>query len=194
MPPQDLGMLMQEHPIQLIKRVVRFVRVPALRHRRHRLPATLPRQSLKRPDRGRLSRRLAARPGPGLRQPAQLRQRRRIQNRARAHGVRWGRLGSEISEIPMSRPTRRSAGVPRLGETLLPPLGRGSTLEVGIWSRDALRGPQWDVRYGAGLVAANSSVRGPDGPVRAFLCLRPCSFRADFPGKKQLWESPALGH
>jgi len=33
-------MLMQEHPIKLVERVARLVRIPALRHRRH---LTLPR-------------------------------------------------------------------------------------------------------------------------------------------------------
>ena len=87
-------MLMQEHPIEFVERVAGLMRIPAVRHRRHRLPATLPGQTLKRPDRRRLRHRLAPRPRPGLRQPAQLRQRRRIQTGPvlmGSVGVGWGR-------------------------------------------------------------------------------------------------------
>jgi hypothetical protein len=64
-------------------------------HRRHRLPAPLPRQALQSPDRGRLRYRLTPRPRPRASQPPQLLKRGRIQNRASAHrgsvGVGWGR-------------------------------------------------------------------------------------------------------
>jgi hypothetical protein len=102
MPPQDLGMLMQEQPIQLVERVAGLMRIPALRHRRHRLPAALPGKPLQRPDRGRLRDRLAPRPWTRPRQPPQLLQRGRIKDRAGAH---LGRLRSEISSFPTSRPT-----------------------------------------------------------------------------------------
>ena len=48
MAPQDLGVLVQEQPIELVERVAGLMRIPAVRHRRHRLLATLPRQTLHR--------------------------------------------------------------------------------------------------------------------------------------------------
>ena len=102
---------MQENPIELVERVAGLMRIPAFRHRRHRLAATLPGKRLQSPDRARLRCRLASRPRPGLRQPAQLRQRGRIQHRAGAHpGVGWGRMGSEISSFSLHGATWRYCG------------------------------------------------------------------------------------
>src|SRR5215207_9816145 len=106
---EDRWMLMQENPIELVERVAGLMRIPTVGHRRHRLAAPLTGQPLQRPDRTRLSDRLTPRTWPRTRQPPQLLQRGRIQDRAAAHRVAWGRLGSEISTIPPSRPTRRSA-------------------------------------------------------------------------------------
>jgi len=96
---EDLGVLVQEHPVQLVERVAGFMRIPALRHRRQRLAAPLPGQALERSDRRRRRHRLTTRTRPRTRQPAQLLQSVLIEHRARGH---WGRLGSELSDLPMS--------------------------------------------------------------------------------------------
>ena len=79
-------------------------------------------------------------------------------------------------------------------------------LEVGIWSRDSLRGSQWDVRYGAGLVAAIRSgysfltvagCRGDSPTVRSLhgwrdarpaACMPLSEFRPDAPRKSAAQE------
>jgi len=50
MASQDLGVLMQEHPIEFVERLAGLMGIPTLRHRRHRLAAALPRKPLKRPN------------------------------------------------------------------------------------------------------------------------------------------------
>jgi hypothetical protein len=91
MAPQDLGVLMEEHPIKLMERVAGVMRIPAIRHRRQpTLPSARP---LQRPQRTSLRDRLAARPRPRTRQPTQLRDRLGVQIAA-AVAVRrhWGRF------------------------------------------------------------------------------------------------------
>ena len=84
-------MLVQEHPIPFVERVAGLMRIPALRHRRHRLRATLPRQTLQRPDRARLRHRQTA-PTAGRERAS----RRSSSNIAASRTGRnsWGRKGS----------------------------------------------------------------------------------------------------
>jgi hypothetical protein len=89
-------------PSRALERVAGLMRIPAIRHRRHRLAATLPREALQRPDRTRFRYRLTPRPRPGACQPPQLLKRRGVENLGAAHGVDWGPLGSEVSSFPMS--------------------------------------------------------------------------------------------
>ena len=89
--------------LEPVERVVRLMRMSALRHRRDRLPATLPRQALQSPDRARFRDRLPTRPRPRTSRPPQRLQRGRIHDRAGAHRGRLGSVGGGNFIVPSTR-------------------------------------------------------------------------------------------